>query len=185
MRPIAVDAIGPEVRCRACLHGVQVGSDRWLALIKEPVAAALKGADEGRSVDFGDDFTVVTRIDVAAPACRGCGAGIDAAALADARGVHPCACGVGQAVREADGLMHFIHKDALALAGERGSELETCEPVAFRCPRCATGLRTDGTTRAIACARCAGDVDVPDALWAALHPVRPHPPLYLLIGGKR
>lgn len=185
VRPIVVDAIGPEVACRACLHRVAVPSDRWLALLKAPTAAALKGEDEGRAVDFGDDFTVVSRFGLAAPACNGCGAAIDVDALASTRGTHTCACGRTIAVREADGLLGLVHRDAVALAGERTHTWDPCPPVAFRCGRCDAALRTDGTARAIACTRCAVDVDVPDALWEALHPVLPHPPLYLLIGGKR
>jgi DNA-directed RNA polymerase subunit RPC12/RpoP len=159
MRPVPLEAVRATARCRACGFEIAMPAKRWTYCTKNGVKNALGGEDGGRSVDFADGFTVVTRIRA--------GKSYDAPPAG---------------AREADGLAKAIHTRAVAILGEREpSPIEAVEPVAFRCPRCGATAKTDGTARAIRCHGCGVEVDVPEALWDAIHPVRPRATPVLLV----
>jgi DNA-directed RNA polymerase subunit RPC12/RpoP len=151
LRHVVLERIAPAVRCGSCAHEIALD---WQSLVKARVADALKG-EGGRSTDFGDELLAVVRVAIeAAP-----GGTARAATTADRRAVHA---------------------KAVQVIGEREPAMFVPpEPVAFRCPRCASTLRTDGTARAIPCATCAVEIDVPEALWQLLHPIRRRASIYV------
>ena len=53
-------------------------------------------------------------------------------------------------------------------------------PISFACPDCGAGLKIDhAAPRVLACAYCAADLYLPDALWRTLHPARPRRPFWV------
>lgn len=179
LRPLPIDAMRSDVRCRACLYVFDIEKLVWRGAAKSCVSGALQGNDR-RTTDFGD-IAVVSRTKLAPLTCERCEKELDP-------GEPPsitCGCGATISVREADKLVKAVHKNAVAVVGERErTPIAPAEPVAFRCA-CGARLATDGTRRALPCAGCKTVVDVPDGLWDAIHPVRPRPRMFLLMGGAR
>lgn len=179
LRPLPIDALRNDVRCRACLHVFDIEKLVWRGAAKSCVAGALRGNDR-RTTDF-DDVAVVSRTKLAPLSCERCDEELEPG---DAPSIR-CRCGATIPVREADTLVKAVHKNAVAVVGERErAPIEPTEPIAFRCT-CGARLTTDGTTRALRCGGCKTFVDVPDGLWDAIHPVRPRPRMFLLVGGAR
>lgn len=159
MRPIVLEAITSSARCRACLYNLDLPAGRWKYIAASGVESALDGEESTRSCDFADGFTVVSRI-----------------RAGDLE--------VGKGARAPDGLVKAIHKQVTGVLGERAAPAsEACEPVAFRCPTCGASARTDGTSRAVTCRD--HEVDVPERLWDALHPIPPRATVLLLFKGAR
>lgn len=179
LRPLPVDAMRSDVRCRACLYVFDIEKLVWRGAAKSCVSGALQGNDR-RTTDF-DDIAVISRTKLAPLTCERCEKELG---LWEAPSI-TCGCGATISVREADPLVKAVHERAVAVVGERErTPIAPTEPIAFRCT-CGGGLATDGTTRTLRCGGCKALVDVPDGLWDAIHPVRPRPRMFLLVGGAR
>ena len=179
LRPLPIDAMRSDVRCRACLHVFDIEALVWRGAATSCVSGALRGNDR-RTLDF-DDVAVISRTKLAPLTCERCESELDAGGGSTIT----CGCGATIPVREADALVKAVHKNAIAVVGERErTPIVPTEAIAFRCA-CGARLATDGTTRALRCGGCETFVDVPDGLWDAIHPVRSRPWMFLLVGGAR
>jgi DNA-directed RNA polymerase subunit RPC12/RpoP len=184
-RLMPLEAISSEAQCPSCLHARPLARSDWAYIAKDGVAQALEGEGDADAMntDFGDDYTVRSRIGIAPVRCSRCQAEISLARLAKAKAEVECACGQAVSVREADSLARAIHEKTILVVGERSLRFSAGSPVSFACTGCRATLATDGTSRSVVCPKCGG-VDVPRALWFALRPIQPRTAIHLLVGER-
>jgi DNA-directed RNA polymerase subunit RPC12/RpoP len=184
-RLMPLEAISSAAQCPSCLHARPLAKSDWAYIARDGVAQALAGEGDAdrMQTDFGDDYTVRSRIGVAPVRCSRCQAEIDLARLAKAKAEVECACGHALSVREADSLARAIHHKVIQVVGERSPRFSAGAPVSFACAGCRATLAADGTSRTVVCPEC-GDVDVPRALWFALRPIQPRSAIHLLVGER-
>jgi hypothetical protein len=184
MRPLVLDRIEAQITCRACLHTRPLATSDWAYMARSGVAEALDGSEEAGSLctDFGDEYTVRSRIAPAHPTCGGCGKAIalDTLSAGASAGSVTCACGTVMRVRVPDELVRAIAPTAVVIANESVDEGPSQNQIAFRCG-CHASLSADGRVRSVVCAKC-GPVDVPEALWNVLRPIRRRSPIFLVLG---
>jgi hypothetical protein len=96
-------------------------------------------------------------------------------AIGSGEGDYFCpACGTGNHVRPAPGWFDGVYPGVKAIVGESPAAQATevaATSVGFRCYHCGGELPLDGSMRQLKCGFCAGDVVVPDDVWARLHPM--------------
>jgi hypothetical protein len=183
MRPVLLDRVADRVTCRACLHTRPLAIGDWMSMGRRAVKNAAKGKGNVStlSTDFGEEYTVRSRIGLAEPTCNACSAvlTLEAIVAAVGNGAIVCGCGSKMSVRAADPLGRAVAGNTVAIANERVEPAAVHAKVMFRCG-CGAGLAADGSERAVRCDRC-GPVDVPEALWNVLRPVRPRSPIFFVL----
>ena len=162
-RPVALRTLSNTAACTACGHHTALPDTTWRTLVDRATVATLLTGDPEHS-----EGPLSRRL----PRCGDCQRPVALEGLPSAVvvGGLRCACGADTPVRAADALARSLISGASYTIGEK-PPVATDNPILFACMGCGGALMADGQRRVEDCGRCKASNYLPDALWAALHPV--------------
>ncbi len=189
--PVAVGGAVPKVLCERCEAVNEIKADRWESIFRTAVEDVLAPGKPTLSLTVGlGAGQLDAEITIKDPVFPGSSEPfpIEAGAAQASNGyTFDPTTGERASLRLPDDSMALQIPTAAFLFGEDESQLAHAtddfttfrlpaaeKPLEFRCTECGAEFMVDGTSRQVRCEFCKALSDLPNDLWAELHPARTH-----------